>query len=178
QVVNAIRHAQAAGDWADAARLLADHSFSLTLDGQAQTLQALVRAFPPGTDHSELALVRAMGDLAQGRLDGAAAHLAVAETHAGTAPPQSRRRLQVAVASLQLSLARRGGYLAGVIEQARFLASPVTGRSDEDIALGSDLRAVALGNLGTAEAWTLGRPDAPDAERHLREGADLARQIG
>jgi LuxR family maltose regulon positive regulatory protein len=33
-------------------------------------------------------------------------------------------------------------------------------------------------NLGTAEAWTLGRPDAPDAERHLREGADLARKIG
>jgi hypothetical protein len=63
----------------------------------------------------------------------------------------------VAVASLQLSLARRRGHLAGVIEQARFLASPVTGPSDEDIALGSDLRAVALMNLGTAEAWTLGR---------------------
>jgi LuxR family transcriptional regulator, maltose regulon positive regulatory protein len=51
----------------------------------------------------------------------------------------------------------------------------VTGRSDEDIALGSDLRAVALMNLGTAEAWTLG---LPDAERHLREGAGLAREIG
>jgi LuxR family maltose regulon positive regulatory protein len=33
-------------------------------------------------------------------------------------------------------------------------------------------------NLGTAEAWTLGLADAPDAERHLREGAALARQIG
>src|SRR5271169_2574959 len=69
QVVNAIRHTQAAGDWPEAARLLADHSFSLTLDGQTQTMQALVRAFPPGQDHPELALVRAMGDLAQGRLD-------------------------------------------------------------------------------------------------------------
>jgi LuxR family maltose regulon positive regulatory protein len=171
QVVNAIRHTQAAGDWADAARLLADQSFSLTLDGQAQTMQALLRAFPPGADHPELALVRAMGDLAQGRLEEAAAHLAVAETHAGAAP----RRLRVAVASLQLSLARRRGDLAGVVEQVRFLASPVSGPSDEDIALGSDLRAVALMNLGTAEAWTLG---PPDAERHLREGADLARQIG
>ena len=178
QVVDAIRHTQAAGDWAGAARLLADYSFSLTLDGQAQTMQALLRAFPPGADHPELALVRAMGDLAQGRLDEAAARLAVAEAHAETAPPDRRRRLRVAVASLQLSLARRRGHLAGVIEQARFLASPVTGQSDEDIALGSDLRAVALMNLGTAEAWTLGLPDAPDAERHLREGADLARQIG
>ena len=61
QVVDAVRHTQAAGDWADAARLLADHSFSLTLDGQAQTMQALVRAFPPGADHPELALVRADG---------------------------------------------------------------------------------------------------------------------
>ena len=178
EVTEAVRHTQAAGDWADAARLLADHSFSPMLDGQAQTMQALVRAFPPGADHPELALVRAMGDLSQGRLDQAAAHLAVAEAHVRTAPPERRRRLEVAVASLQLSLARRRGDRAGVIEQARFLASPVTGRSDEDIALGSDLRAVALGNLGTAEAWTLGRPDAPDAERHLREGADLAREIG
>jgi LuxR family transcriptional regulator, maltose regulon positive regulatory protein len=178
QVAQAVRYTQAAGDWADAARLLADQSFSLTLDGQAQTMQALLRAFPPGADHPELALVRAMVDLVQGRLDEAAAHLAVAETYAETAPPDRRRRLQVAVASLRLSLARRRGDLAGVIAQARFLASPVTGPSDEDIALGSDLRAVALMNLGTAEAWTLGLPDAPDAERHLREGADLAREIG
>ena len=175
QVAEAVRHTQAAADWADAARLLAGHAFSLLLDGQAQTMQALVRAFPPGADHPELALVRAMGDLAQGRLDEAAAHLAVAETLAGTAPPERRRRLRMAVASLQLSLARRRGDLAGVIEHVRFLDSPVTGQSDEDIALGSDLRAVALMNLGTAEAWTLG---LPDAERHLREGADLARQIG
>jgi LuxR family maltose regulon positive regulatory protein len=175
QVVEAIRHTQAAGDWPDAAGLLADHSFSLTLDGQTQTMQALVRAFPAGEDHPELALVRASDDLVQGRLAEAAAHLAVAESYAGTAPPDRRRRLQVAVASLQLSLARRRGDLAGVIEQVRFLASPVTGPSDEDIALGSDLRAVALMNLGTAEAWTRG---VPDAERHLREGAVLAREIG
>jgi LuxR family maltose regulon positive regulatory protein len=175
QVVEAIRHTQAAGDWPDAARLLADHSFSLTLDGQAQTMQALVRAFPPGADHPELALVRAMGDLTQGRLDEAAAHLAVAEAHAGTAPPDRQRRLRVAIASLKLSLARRRGHLASVIEQVRFLASPVTGQSDEDIALDSDLRAVALMNLGTAEAWSLG---LPDAERHLRKGAVLAREIG
>ena len=175
QVTEAIRHTQAAGDWADAARLLADHSFSLTLDGQAQTMQALLRAFPPGADHPELAVVRAAGDLVQGRLDEAAAHLAVAEAYAEAAPPDRRRRLGVAVALLQLWLARRRGDLAGVVEQARFLASPVTGPSDEDIAAGSDLRAVALVSLGAAEAWALG---LPDAERHLREGADLAREIG
>jgi LuxR family maltose regulon positive regulatory protein len=175
QFVDAIRHTQAAGDWPGAARLLADHSFSLTLDGQTQTIQALVQAFPPGADYPELALVRAGVDLVQGRLDEAGAHLAVAETYAKAAPPDRQRRLQVAIAALKLSLARRRGHLAGVIEQVEFLASPVTGQSDEDIALGSDLRAVALMNLGTVEAWSLG---LPDAERHLREGAALARKIG
>ena len=175
-VVEAIRHTQAAGDWPGAARLLADHSFSLTLDGQAQTIRALVRAFPPGAGADpELALVRAGGDLAQGRLDDAAAHLAVAETYVETAPPDRQRRLRVALASLKLSLARRRGNLAGVVEQVRFLNSPVTGPSDEDIALGSDLRVVALMNLGTVEAWSLA---LPDAERHLQEGAILAREIG
>ena len=175
QVVDAIRHTQAAGDWPAAARLLADHCFSLTLDGQTQTIQALLRAFPPGADHPELAVVRAGADLLQGRLGEAAAHLAVAETYAGTTPPDRRRRLRVAIASLKLSLARRRGHLAGVLEQAEFLNSPVTGQSDEDIALDSDLRAVALMNLGTIEAWSLG---LPDAERHLTEGAALAREIG
>ncbi len=175
QFVDAIRHTQAAGDWPRAARLLADHAFSLTLDGQAQTIQALVRAFPPGADHPELALVRAGSDLVQGRLDEAAAYLALAETHAETAPPDRQRRLRVAIASLKLSLARRRGHLAGVIEQVKFLSSPVTGQSDEDIALDSDLRAVALMNLGIVEAWSLG---LPDAERHLQEGAVLAREIG
>jgi LuxR family maltose regulon positive regulatory protein len=177
EVVDAIRHTQAAGDWPGAARLLADHTFGLTLDGQAQTVQALLRAFPAGAcrDDPELALVRANGDLVEGRLDEAAAHLAVAQTHVETTPPDRRRRLQVAIASLRLWLARRRGDLADVVDQVRFLASPVSGRSDEDIALGSDLRAMALMNLGIAEAWSLG---LPDAERHLQEGAVLAREIG
>jgi len=174
-VVEAIRHTQAAGDWADAARLLADYSLSLTLDGQTQTMHVLLRAFPHRADHPDLALVRATVDLVRGRLDEAAAHLAVAETHARTAPPERQRRLRVAIASLKLSLARRRGHLASVIEQVTFLASPVTGESGADIALDSDLRAVALMNLGSAEAWCLA---LPDAERHLREGAVLARRIG
>jgi LuxR family transcriptional regulator, maltose regulon positive regulatory protein len=176
QVADAIRHTQAAGGWPDAARLLADHSFSLTMDGQSQTVRALLRAFPRGApaDDPELALVRAGSNLARGRLDDAAAHLAVAESHAETTPPDRQRRLRVAIASLKLSLATRRGSLASVAEQARFLASPVTGQSDEEIALESDLRTVALLNLGTVEA-SLG---LADAESHLREGAVLAREIG
>jgi LuxR family maltose regulon positive regulatory protein len=177
EIVDAIRHTQAAGDWSDAARLLADHSFGLTLDGQAQTIESLLSAFPPGavTDGPDIPLARATNDVIRGRLDQAAAHLTVAEAWIAATPVNRQHRLEVATAALRLSLARKRGHLAGVVEQVRFLASPVTGQSDEDIALDSDLRAVALMNLGTVEAWSLGNQDS---QRHLQEGADLARKIG
>jgi LuxR family maltose regulon positive regulatory protein len=177
EIVDAVRHTQAAGDWSGAARLLADHSFGLTLDGQAQTIEALLLAFPPGavSDGPDLPLARATSELARGRLDEAAAHLTVAETSIAAAPAGRRRRLDVATAALRLSLARKRGHLAGVVDQVRFLASPITGQSDEDIALDSDMRAVALMNLGIVEAWSLANQDS---QRHLQEGADLARRIG
>ena len=118
--------------------------------------------------------MRAARSLTWGHLDQAADDLKVAAAYAETAPPDRQRRLRIAIASLKLRLATRRGHLADVTEQAAFLASPVTGQSEEDIALGNDLRAVALMNLGTVEAsWGLA-----DAERHLLEGADLARKIG
>jgi LuxR family maltose regulon positive regulatory protein len=177
EIVDGIRHTQAAGDWPDAARLLADHSFSLTLDGQAQTIDSLLRAFPPGAvpGGPDIPLARATSDVARGRLDEAAAHLSVAEASIAATPSGRQHRLQVAAAALRMSLARKRGHLAGVFEQVRFLSSPVSGQSDEDIALDSDLRAVALMNLGTVEAWSLANQDS---QRHLQEGADLARKIG
>jgi LuxR family transcriptional regulator, maltose regulon positive regulatory protein len=176
-IVDAIRHLQAAGDWPDAARLLADHSFSLTLDGQAQTIAALVGAFPPGAvpEGPDLPLARATSELARGQLDEAAAHLTVAEASLAATAAGRRHRLEVATAALRLSLARKRGHLEGVVEQVRFLASPITGQTDEDIALDSDLHAMALMNLGIVEAWSLGNQDS---QRHLLQGAELARRIG
>src|SRR5438270_119972 len=71
EAVEAVRHLLAAGDWTDAARLLADHLFSLTLDGQEGTIAALLRSFPAGLaiDDPELALAHAAVELAQGRLE-------------------------------------------------------------------------------------------------------------
>ena len=174
QVVAAIRHCQAAGDWSDAARLLADHSFALTMDGQEPTIHALLRVFPSGADYPELAPVHAGRSITRGRLDDAAAHLAVAETCAEAALPARRQRLRVAITALKLSLATRRGRIAEVVELARLIGVPATGRSIEDIALHGALRAVAMMSRGTVEA-SLG---LADAERHLREGAVLARKIG
>src|SRR6202041_3345975 len=113
EIVDAIRHTQAAGDWSDAARLLADHSFGLTLDGQAQTIESLLRDFPPGavTEGPDLPLARATSEVARGRLDEASAHLAVAETSIAATAPDRKHRLEVAIAALKLSLARKRGHL-------------------------------------------------------------------
>ena len=49
EIAEAIRHRQAAGDWTEATRLLTDHALSLTLDGQAGTVAALLRSLRAGT---------------------------------------------------------------------------------------------------------------------------------
>jgi LuxR family maltose regulon positive regulatory protein len=177
EAAEAIGHLQAAGDWTEAARLLTDHALSLTLDGQAGTVAALLRRFPARTseDFPGLALVHAIADLDQLRLDQADAHLDVARAYAATTPPDRQHRLRLAIASLDLLSARLRGHFDGVFEQVGALPPPPAGQSNTDVALGSDLRAVALLNLGVTEAWSL---RLADSERHLLEGATIARTIG
>ena len=176
-VIEAVRHTLAAGDWPEAARLVADHSFRWVLDGQAGTIDAVLQAFPGGAsaDHPDLALAHAAAELNQGRVEEAAAQLALAESSLQSAPPARRRRLGVAIASLRLALARRSGQFSEVIEQVNLLDASISDESSELIATGSELRGVALLNLGIVETWS-GR--LTDAERHLFEGAALARTLG
>ena len=176
-VVEAVRHTLAAGDWPDAARLVADHSFSWVLDGEAGTIDAVLQAFPEGAsaDHPDLALAHAASELNHGRLEEVVAQLTLAESHVQSAPPARRRRLTVAIASLRLALARRSGQFTEVVEQVKLLDASIANDSSEAIAMGSELRAVALLNLGIVETWS-GR--LIDAERHLSEGAALAQRIG
>ena len=177
EVIEAVRHTLAAGDWHDAARLVADHSFSWVLDGQAGTIDAVLQAFPEGAsaEHPDLALAHAAREVNHGRLDEAAAQLALAESHVQSAPPARRRRLAVAIASLRLAMARRSGQFTEVIEQVNLLDASISEDAGEPVAINSDLRAVALLNLGIVERWSR-RYD--DAERHLSEGAALAQAIG
>ena len=72
-------------------------------------------------------------------------------------------------------MARRSGQFSEVIEQVNLLDASISDESTESIAMGSELRGVALLNLGIVETWS-GR--LADAERHLSEGAALARTIG
>jgi LuxR family transcriptional regulator, maltose regulon positive regulatory protein len=175
-VVEAVRHRLAAGDWTDAARLVADHSFSWVLDGQSGTIDSVLDAFPEGAsaDHPDLALAHAAAELNQGRLEEAAAQLTLAEGQMQSTAPARRRRLTVAIASLRLALARRNGQFTEVIEQVDLLNASIDDSNGQG-GMDTELRAVALLNLGIVETWS-GRLD--DADRHLSEGALLAQAIG
>jgi LuxR family maltose regulon positive regulatory protein len=177
EIVEAIRHTLASGDWPNAARLLADHLFSLTLDGQEGSIAALLRSFPAGAsaDHPELALAHAATQLAQGRLEDASTQLAVAESHVESAPPARRRRLAIANASLRLALARRSGRFAEVAEQVNLLHASTRDGSTDVVGMDTELRAVALMNLGIVETWS---GQFADAEGHVTEAATLAQAIG
>ena len=177
QAADAIGHLQAAGDWDEAARMLTDHALSLTLDGQAGTVVALLRSFPAraGADSPDLTLVRAIADQNQLRLDQTDAHLRGVRAYAAIMPPAPRHRLQMAIASVDLLSARLRGHFDNIFEQAGALLCPGDSQASIDAALGSDLKAVALLNLGVTEAWSL---RLADSERHLVEGAALAGRIG
>jgi LuxR family maltose regulon positive regulatory protein len=177
QAADAIGHLQAAGDWDDAASMLTDRALSLTLDGQAGTVAALLRSFPARSkaDSPDLTLVRAIADQYQLRLDQTDAHLREVRACAATTPPARRHQLQMAIASVDLLSARLRGDFDSIVEQAGALLGPGDGPTSADAALSSDLKAVALLNLGVTEAWSL---RLADSERHLTEGAALAGRIG
>jgi LuxR family maltose regulon positive regulatory protein len=177
QAADAVGHLQGAGDWDAAARMLTDHALSLTLDGQADTVAALLRAFPArtGADSPDLTLVRAIAHQRQLRLDQTDALLREVRDYAAATPAHRRHRLQMAIASVDLLSARLRGHFDSIVEQAGAVLSAGDDQSSADGALSSDLKAVALLNLGVTEAWSL---RLADSERHLVEGAALARRIG
>ena len=82
---------------------------------------------------------------------------------------------QVLLGVVRLLLARQRGNLEAVAEQAR-LPQAVAGAPEAALhGLGEELRALALINLGIAEAWA-GRLD--QAQWHLEQGIALAHRTG
>ncbi len=175
--VEAIRHAQAAGDWEMAVRLLAGHWPGLLLDGQAGTAHELLAGFPAriAAADAELAALMAADELARGSLEAAERYLGVAEQGSASVPAGQRGQVRVLLGVVRLSLARQRGDLPAVAEEARRLQIMAEAPDPAQPGLGEDLRALALINLGITEVWAA--RDA-DAERHLEHGVALARRIG
>ena len=172
--VEAIGHALAAGEWQQAVSLLTDHYFSLTLDGRQATTRGLLRSFPRDTVSAdpELALMLAADELAQGSLEAAASHLSLAIRRSAAVPAGRERRFEVGLALVRLSLARRRGDYASVVDLI-----PSSGLAEPpdtwlDITMHNDLRTWATMNLGIVEAWS-GR--SAEGAGHLQEARELAR---
>jgi LuxR family maltose regulon positive regulatory protein len=84
-------------------------------------------------------------------------------------------QLQVLLGVAGLLLARQRGNLPAVAEEARRLRDMAEAPDAARPGLGEELRALALINLGTAEAWAA---RFEEAERHLEQGVALAHRIG
>ncbi len=174
--VDAVWHAQAAGDWVSAARLLADHWPSLQLDGQAATVHALLERFPAqasATD-AELAVVAAADELAAGSLAEAGRFLAIAAQEMASVPPDRRGQLDVLLAMVRLQLARHRLNLPEATEAAQRLRTVADAPGAAPLGLSEELRTLALIDLGIAEFWGA---RVAEAEPHLEHGIALARRI-
>jgi LuxR family maltose regulon positive regulatory protein len=174
--VDAIRHAQTAGDWDRAARLLADHWPSLHLDGQDATTHQLLAGFPPGVlaADAELATLIAADELFYGTLDRAERYLSVAEPAAAAMPDARRAQARLLLGIVRLLVARRHGNLPAEALQAQRLRAMASGPELAQPALWDELRALALISLGYAQGWAAWREQAG----HLAEGIMLARRVG
>ncbi len=170
--VEAVRHAQTAGERAHATRLLADNCVDLVFDGRKATLRALLAAFPAGAAEAdaELALAFATARLYDGLLEEAGTHIAVAERLAATVPDERQRLFELRLASARLWLACQRGDLATAKQAMRSFQA----QTPAELARSNDHRASALMNLGIAELWSL---HVDDARRDLEEALALARRI-
>ncbi|MGH3417994.1 MAG: hypothetical protein ACRDOD_00115 [Streptosporangiaceae bacterium] len=162
--VEAVRQAQAAEDWALVARLLSDRWVGLGLAGLGGTAHELLARFPAGViaADAELAARVAGVQLARGSLEGAERYLALATRKLGSVPAGRAGRAQAVLAVVRMRLARQRGDLAAVAEEAQRLLAPAVSADPAQYdpapaaraELGGDLRALALIDLGIAEAWT------------------------
>jgi LuxR family maltose regulon positive regulatory protein len=176
-VIEAVRHYQAAREWTPAARLLLDNYLALTMDGRGETLHALLGAFPAEAhlEDGNLSAARAIDNILHGQLDEAAAQADIARRLADEAPPARRRLFDVYIAILEVELARRRSDLPRAQEAMRALeatlaATPTT----NELPVRPEYRALTLMNLGIAELWA-GHPD--DARQHLEEALSRTRSI-
>ncbi len=173
--VEAIRHAQAAEDWPNAARMLADHTRGLYLRGRGETAHALLAAFPAGElADPELTLLRANEPIRLGMVEEPAAYVASAEANASALPVERRHRFQVNLAAARLALARTRGDVASVLGDLESLRGLLEMQVPSDVALLNDAKAAMLMNLGIAELWS---SRSEEAEAHLEQGLELARRI-
>jgi LuxR family maltose regulon positive regulatory protein len=165
-------HAAEAGAWDLAARLAGERWIDLLIRGEIGMLGPLVDRLPAERLEAdpELALAAASAMLDRGDATAAEQHLRRAEGGGRRVPVERRARFDVSLAAVRLYIAR----LRGDLEAALVAGRAVAGRGGLDPGVvETDLRALALINLGIAELWS---GDTADAERYLERGRGAAEE--
>ncbi|MBV8429982.1 MAG: AAA family ATPase, partial [Solirubrobacterales bacterium] len=173
-VVDAIRCAEAAGDWPTAGRLLSEHHLDLTLEGRSATVRELLRALPDdlAAADPELALAFAAARLLDGELAAGAAYLELAQGSAEVLAAARRPSFDRRLALLKLILAGRRGELEDALMTLQTVEKLLSG--DPAIGVrGDELRSLALAEVGVAE---LSSSRLEQARAHLEEALALARR--
>ncbi|MBE2320640.1 AAA family ATPase [Solirubrobacter sp. CPCC 204708] len=175
-VLDAVRHAQAAHEWRHAVRLLADHQVSLVLNGRWGTVHGLLKQFPEAArPDPELMALHATDLLIYGALDDVEAYRGLAERHAEAVPVERRRHFAIMLGLVRVALARRQGDLGSVAAEVEALLAPAELETPGEVTLSNDVRAYALLSLGSLEQWLV---RSERAERLFEQALALARQGG
>jgi len=174
----AVRHAQAAGDWGMAGRLVALHWPHLISDAKIATARELLAGFPAEVRAADpvLTALMAMDALLQGSLETAERYLALAERESAVVPDSRRVRFQILLGSARMLIAQSRGDLPAATTQARRLQVLAEAPELAELGLsGETVSAGALQVLGMTEVWA---SPFEEAQRDLERSAALARQIG
>jgi LuxR family transcriptional regulator, maltose regulon positive regulatory protein len=170
-VPDAIRHAMAAGDVADAAELIAANWLSYVNRGELETVEAWTRALPPGAAEADprLCLARAWMLLVLGRLEEVEPAVQAAER--GTLPGpmgDGSRSVEASAAMVRTSARVMLGDVAGATESADLAARLEPDRH-------APWRPIVTNALGMTAYWS-GRTD--DAVAAFAETVHSGERVG
>jgi LuxR family maltose regulon positive regulatory protein len=167
-------HAVEADAWDLAARLAGERWVDLLIRGEIGVLRPLLERMPPAWAESdpELTLAMASAMLDRGDEAGAEAQLQRAEGGAARVRLERRPRFNVSLAAVRLNLARLRGDLSAALDAGRELVD--RGELEPGV-VETDLRALALTNLGIAELWS---GDQERAAHHLERARGAATEVG
>ena len=172
----ALRHAAAAEDWPQVARLAGTHWVPLLLGGELDSLREALARLPitPAGADPELALAVAGAHVDAGDEPAARVWFEAARAGRDAVAPERRSEFDLATAAVGLLRGRVRGDIPEAMRHAQLMfereGAPVAAEVGTD-----ELRALALSQLGIAELWA---GDLDRARRDLESARGAARAAG